>query len=78
MLPSNASLCLVQTAERVSSTFMGEKTPRRPFKGSKLYREVVYVHLDEAEAIERAAEKERTSKSEIIRRCIRAFFGIED
>jgi hypothetical protein len=50
---------------------------RQPTKGN-LYREVAYLHQDEAEAVEEAARKLRTSKSEVIRRAVRAFFGIED
>jgi metal-responsive CopG/Arc/MetJ family transcriptional regulator len=51
--------------------------PREPTKG-RLFREAVYLHEDEEEAVERAARKERTSRSEIIRRAIRAYFNIED
>ncbi|HSL82556.1 MAG TPA: CopG family transcriptional regulator [Thermoanaerobaculia bacterium] len=50
---------------------------REPTKG-KLYREVAYLHQDEAEAVERAARKDRTSRSEVIRRAVRAYFKIED
>ena len=57
---------------------MASDKRRRPFQDTKLYREAAYLHLDELQAVERAAEKERTSKSEIIRRAIRAYFGIED
>lgn len=60
-------------APAVASTPM----ERQPTKG-QLFREVAYLHRDEAEAVERAAEKDRTSKSEIIRRAIRAYFEIED
>lgn len=50
---------------------------RKPFKGS-LYRESTYLHEDEMKAVEEAAKRERTSKAEILRRCVRAYFGIED
>jgi hypothetical protein len=50
---------------------------RQPTKG-KLFREVTYLHEDEEQAVEQAARKLRTSRSEVIRRAVRAFFGIED
>jgi ribbon-helix-helix CopG family protein len=43
-----------------------------------LVREVSYLHPDEAEALEKRAELKRVSKSEIIRRALRAYLGIED
>lgn len=52
-------------------------TERKPFKGN-LYRETTYLHADEVAAVEEAAKRERTSKAEILRRCVRAYFGIED
>lgn len=51
---------------------------RRRFAGTNLVREVSYMHEDEAEALDRRAKKERTSKSEIIRRAVRAYVGIDD
>lgn len=36
------------------------------------------MHEDEAQALNLRAKKERTSKSEIIRRAVRAYLGIED
>jgi hypothetical protein len=51
---------------------------RRRFAGTNLVREVSYMHEDEAEALDKRAKKERTSKSEIIRRAVRAYLGIED
>ena len=51
---------------------------RRRFAGTNLVREVSYMHEDEAEALDLRAKKERTSKSEIIRRAVRAYLGIED
>jgi metal-responsive CopG/Arc/MetJ family transcriptional regulator len=57
-----------------------DNTPkeRRRFAGTNLVREVAYMHEDESEAIDRRAKKERASKSEIIRRAVRAYLGIED
>lgn len=43
-----------------------------------LIREVAYLHPDEAKALEVRAEVKRVSKSEIIRRALRAYLGIED
>jgi len=51
---------------------------RRRFAGTNLVREVSYMHEDEAQALDLKAKKERTSKSEIIRRAVRAYLGIED
>lgn len=51
---------------------------RRRFAGTNLVREVSYVHEDEAQVLAERAKKERTSKSEIIRRALRAYLGIED
>lgn len=51
---------------------------RRPAKSRGLVREVAYPHRDEADALARNAEKERTSKSEIIRRALRAYLGVDD
>jgi hypothetical protein len=48
------------------------------FAGTNLVREVSYVHEDEARTLVERAKKERTSKSEIIRRALRAYLGIED
>ncbi|HVF58364.1 MAG TPA: ribbon-helix-helix protein, CopG family [Thermoanaerobaculia bacterium] len=43
---------------------------RRPATSRGLVREVAYLHPDEVEALARKAERERTSKSDIIRgRC---------
>jgi hypothetical protein len=54
------------------------RSPRKPFTGRGLIREVSYLHEDEAEALERRAVKDRCSKAEIIRRALRAYLGIED
>jgi len=52
---------------------------QRPAVTSRgLVREVAYLHADEAEALEKRAAKERASKSEIIRRALREFLGVED
>jgi metal-responsive CopG/Arc/MetJ family transcriptional regulator len=51
---------------------------RKRFAGTNLVREVSYVHEDEARVLAERAKKERTSKSEIIRRALRAYLGIED
>lgn len=56
---------------------MAREPKREPTKG-RLYREVSYLHSDEEAAVEEAAQRERCSKSEIIRRAVRAYFGIED
>jgi metal-responsive CopG/Arc/MetJ family transcriptional regulator len=49
-----------------------------PFAGTNLVREIGYVHPDESRALAERAKKERASKSEIIRRALRAYLGIED
>lgn len=50
---------------------------REPDKG-RLYREAVYLHRDELDAVVSAAERARVSRSEILRRAVRAYFGIAD
>jgi hypothetical protein len=55
-----------------------EKPAKKPATGRGLYREVSYLHADEAVALAKAAERERCSKAEIIRRAVRSFLGIED
>jgi hypothetical protein len=57
-----------------------EKRPserREPDKG-RLFREVAYLHADELDGLVKATERMRCSKSEVIRRALRAFLGIED
>lgn len=54
-----------------------DKKERIPFAGTRLFREVSYLHEDEAEALAKRAERERCSKAEIIRRALRAYLGIE-
>jgi hypothetical protein len=51
---------------------------RRPFTSRGLIREVSYLHPDEAEALARRAQEKRLSKSEVIRRALRRYLGIED
>jgi Ribbon-helix-helix protein, copG family len=51
---------------------------RKPFTTRGLIREVSYLHPDEAEALARRAEVKRCSKSEVIRRALRKYLGIED
>ncbi len=53
-------------------------TTRKPATGQGLFREVSYLHEDEAQALAERARKERASKAEIIRRALRAYLGIED
>lgn len=43
-----------------------------------LTRETAYLYEDEESALEARAAKERCSKSEIMRRALRAYLGIED
>lgn len=43
-----------------------------------LTRETAYLYDDEEKALEERAAKERCSKSEIMRRALRAYLGIED
>lgn len=43
-----------------------------------LTRETAYLYEDEENALEERAAKERCSKSEIMRRALRAYLGIED
>ena len=42
-----------------------------------LTRETAYLYQDEEEALERTAEKQRCSKSEVIRRALRVYLGID-
>ena len=51
---------------------------RKPYTSRGLFREIAYLHADEAEGLEARAKKERASKAEIIRRALRAYLGIED
>lgn len=57
------------------------KTPRQRQKHTTkggLTRETAYLYEDEEIALEARAAKERCSKSEIMRRALRAYLGIED
>jgi len=51
---------------------------RKPATSRGLWREISYLHEDEARALADRAKKERASKAEIIRRALRAYLGIED
>jgi len=51
---------------------------RRKFKTrGGLVREVSYLYEDEERALETAAQKQRCSKSEIIRRALRHYLKVE-
>jgi hypothetical protein len=58
------------------------KPPGAPRKRRKLTtkggltRETAYLYDDEESALERRAERERCSKSEIVRRALRAYLGL--
>ena len=54
------------------------KERRKHVTKGGLTREVAYLYEDEESALEKRAEKERASKSEIIRRALRQYLGIED
>jgi DNA-directed RNA polymerase sigma subunit (sigma70/sigma32) len=43
-----------------------------------LIRETAYLHPDEEKALEDRAKKQRTSKSEIMRRALRLYLKIPD
>jgi len=51
---------------------------RKHVTAGGLIREVAYLYEDEEAALEKRAAKERASKSEIIRRALRLYLGIED
>jgi hypothetical protein len=68
---NSAILSLVPNHEKPS-------TPRKPFTGRGLVREVSYLHEDEARALEARAKKDRCSKAEVIRRALRGYLKIED
>lgn len=54
------------------------KRKARPTIGRGLVREVAYLHPDEEAALGNYAERKRLSKSEVIRRALRSFLGVED
>ena len=61
------------------------KEERRPPKKRRkhvtrggLIRETAYLYEDEERALEERAKRERTSKSEVIRRALREYLGIGD
>ena len=53
---------------------------RPPFRSQRqsVTREITYLHEDEQAAVEQAAQRLRCSRSEVIRRAVRAWFEIED
>jgi hypothetical protein len=51
---------------------------RKPATPRGLIREVSYLHPDEVAALARRADEKRCSKSEVIRRALRKYLGIED
>jgi 3-phenylpropionate/cinnamic acid dioxygenase small subunit len=56
-------------------------TPRERQKHTTqggLTRETAYLYDDEEQALEERASRERCSKSEIIRRALRSYLGVED
>jgi hypothetical protein len=55
-----------------------EPQERKPATARGLIREVCYLHPDEVEALMRRAEAKRVSKSEVMRRALRAYLGVED
>jgi Ribbon-helix-helix protein, copG family len=55
-----------------------EPRERKPATSRGLVREVCYLHPDEVEALVRRAETKMVSKSEIMRRALRGYLGIED
>lgn len=52
-------------------------TQKHTTKGG-LIRETAYLYEDEEKALERRAARERCSKSEIIRRALRAYLDVEE
>jgi len=51
--------------------------PTKDEPGQRTRREIAYLFDDEAEALQERAREERISKSEIIRRAIRAYLGMD-
>ena len=49
-----------------------------PEKDPELVRLVAYIFEDEDAALAQEAKRKRTSKSEIVRRALRRYLGIED
>jgi Ribbon-helix-helix protein, copG family len=50
----------------------------RPTTKGGLTRETAYLYEDEERALENRASRERCSKSEVIRRALRSYLGVED
>lgn len=67
----------MSTKERPGDGDQRTSGGRKLFSGTKLIREVSYLHPDESEALALRAERERCSKAEIIRRALRAYLGVE-
>ena len=64
---------------------MGTKIPTEGPRGGKttvtksgLIRSVVYFHADERKALRMAAAEQDVSVSDLVRRAVRAYLGVED
>lgn len=55
-----------------------DRSRKRHVTKGGLVRETAYLYEDEEKALTDRAARERTSKSEIIRRALRAYLDIED
>jgi hypothetical protein len=55
-----------------------ETQERKPATSRGLIREVCYLYPEEVEALAGRAEAKRLSKSDVMRRALRAYLGIED
>jgi len=60
----------------VLCTCMDEKTESGITKTG--VRKAIWFHLDEAEALRKAAYEQRRKESEIVREAVRRYLGIED
>ena len=56
----------------------GPRRGRKHTTRGGLTRETAYLYPDEERSLEERAAKERCSKSEVMRRALRAYLGIED
>jgi hypothetical protein len=54
-----------------------EPQERKPATARGLIREVCYLHPEEVEGLARRADLKMVSKSEIMRRALRSYLGIE-
>lgn len=68
----HASILLLYAPEMPRSTPSSPEKKRTVTKGG-LVREVAYLYVDEAEALAQRAHDERCSKSEVMRRALRAY-----